>query len=158
MMPNTSVRPAASRNSSRPNCRPFSDCSMRTSIDPLDSGPNKTAAAHLRRRHFSCWADDLSQTAPGSSPRPRVREIMHRPCQPSLHRAFVVEAILVVLDDGGHRLERELAVSVLDDVLQVEVLDRDMVLAVFERTAHRFEVGLLHFGLHLVLLRRVALH
>jgi hypothetical protein len=27
MMPNTSVRPAASRNSINPNCRPFSDCS-----------------------------------------------------------------------------------------------------------------------------------
>src|ERR1700685_1817092 len=25
----------------------------------------------------------------------------------SLHRAFVVEAILIVLDDGGNRLERE---------------------------------------------------
>src|SRR6266850_5212298 len=27
MMPNTSVSPAASRNSISPNCRPFSDCS-----------------------------------------------------------------------------------------------------------------------------------
>src|SRR5258708_35111350 len=29
MMPNTSVRPAASRNSIRPNCTPFSACSRK---------------------------------------------------------------------------------------------------------------------------------
>src|SRR5271169_4763045 len=62
----------------------------------------------------------------------------------SLHRTFVVEAILVVLDDGGDRLQRELAVGILDHVLQVEILDRDVVVAVFERAAQRLEVGLLH--------------
>src|SRR5215208_4430008 len=34
MMPNTIVKTAASTNSSRPNCRPFSDCSTRTNPDP----------------------------------------------------------------------------------------------------------------------------
>src|SRR5437868_6217322 len=43
-------------------------------------------------------------------------------------------------------------------VLQVEILDRNVVLAVFERAAHGLEVGLLHLGLHLVLLRGIALH
>ena len=50
--------------------------------ESLNSGPNKTAAAHLRRRHFSCWADDLSQTAPGSSPRARSRD--HAPAMPTI--------------------------------------------------------------------------
>src|SRR5689334_19574455 len=64
-----------------------------------------------------------------------------------LHRAFVVEAVLIVLDDGGDRLQRELTLGVLDHVLQVEILDRDVVVAVFERPAQRLEVGLLHLGL-----------
>src|SRR5438874_12261397 len=33
MMPNTSVRPAASRNSISPNCTPFSDCSRKRIAD-----------------------------------------------------------------------------------------------------------------------------
>src|SRR5690348_15928836 len=43
----------------------------------------------------------------------------------SLHRALVVETILVVLDDGGDGLQRELAFGVLHHVLQIEALDRD---------------------------------
>src|SRR6476646_4459546 len=62
----------------------------------------------------------------------------------SLHRAFVVEVILTVLDDGGNRLQRELTVGVLHHVLQVKILDRDVVVAVFERAADRLEVYLLH--------------
>src|SRR5882672_12137416 len=140
MMPNTSVSPAASRNSSRPNCRPFSDCSMRTSMNPWTLDLTK------QRQHICAAAIFLvgrmiCRKPPPGQARRRVREIMHRSCQ-LLHRTFVVEAILVVLDDGGHRLERELAVGVLDHVLQVEILDRDVVVAVFERAAQRLEVGL----------------
>src|SRR3984885_12952020 len=66
----------------------------------------------------------------------------------SLHRAFVVEAILAVLDDGRDGFQRELAVGVLHHVLQIEILDRDVIVAVFERTAQRLEIGLLYLGLH----------
>src|SRR3954465_6213109 len=34
MIPNTSVNPAASKNSSRPNCRPFKNCSTISSMSP----------------------------------------------------------------------------------------------------------------------------
>src|ERR1700759_5730892 len=61
----------------------------------------------------------------------------------SLHRAFVVEAVLIVLDDGGDRLQRQLAVCVFDHVRQVEILDRDVVVAVFEAPAQRLKNGLL---------------
>ncbi len=84
-----------------------------------------------------------------------LRKIMRGPTL--LHRALVVEAILIVLDDGGHRLQRQRSICILDHVLQVEILDRDVVIAVFERAAQRFEIGLFHFGLHLVLLGGVAL-
>src|ERR1041385_6230725 len=113
MMPNTSVSPAASKNSSRPNCSPFRNCSTISSMSPPQRR-NKTAAARKRHR-------------------------CSRRFSRSLHRAFVVEAILVVLDDGGDGFQRKLAVGVLDHVLQIEILDRDVVLAVFERAAHRLD-------------------
>src|SRR5262249_38245591 len=60
----------------------------------------------------------------------------------SLHRALVVEAVLVVLDDGGDGLEAVL-VALLHRVLQVEVLDRDVVGAELEVATHRLEARLL---------------
>src|ERR1043166_136307 len=111
MMPNTSVSPAASKNSSRPNCSPFRNCSTISSMSPQPRRCSKTAAARQRRR-------------------------CSRRFWRSLHRAFVVEAVLVVLDDGGDGFQRQLAVGILDHVLQIEALDRDVVLAVFERAAH----------------------
>ena len=44
MIPNTSVRPAASRNSINPNCRPFSACSR---IRIPDMGARRRAAAYF---------------------------------------------------------------------------------------------------------------
>src|SRR5664279_4304720 len=52
MTPNTSVSPAASRNSIRPNCSPFSDCSrMRTPgiVRPWRRGGEGARAASLHR-------------------------------------------------------------------------------------------------------------
>src|SRR3984893_14827867 len=54
-----------------------------------------------------------------------------------LHRTFVVMLVLAVLDDGGDSLEGEHAVAVLDHVLQIEILDREVVVAVLVRAAHR---------------------
>src|SRR5450631_4027842 len=59
---------------------------------------------------------------------------MHR----GFHRAFAVEAILIVLDHGGDRLERERAVGLLHHVLQIEILDRDLVPAT-EMIERQFE-------------------
>src|SRR5258706_13170139 len=41
MMPNTSVSPAASRNSSRPNCNPFRNCSTTSSMNALGHFPGE---------------------------------------------------------------------------------------------------------------------
>src|ERR1043165_1286206 len=62
----------------------------------------------------------------------------------SLHRALVMEAVLVVFDDRFDRLEHDLAVRILDGVLQIEILNRDVVVAELEGAAHRLEVGLFH--------------
>src|SRR3954468_7083487 len=132
MMPNTSVKPAASRNSSSPNCSPFRNCSTISSISPTTAPQENSGSAR---------APPLLNESPRS-----------------LHLAFVVEAILVVLDNSGNGFQRKLAIGVLHHVLQIEVLDRDMVLAVFERAAHRLEIRLLHLGAHCVLLGGVAVH
>src|SRR4051812_35013301 len=149
MMPNTSVRPAASRNSSSPNCSPFRNCSTTRSM-PL------TSRSKRRRQNRSGAAAMPSLTILGR--RCFKLQANSRPFCPlarnsfrSFHRALVVEAVLVVLDDGGNRLQRELAVGVLDHILQVEILDRDVVVAIFESAAQRLEVGLLHLGFHRVL-------
>src|SRR5882757_4229976 len=85
---------------------------------------------------IGCMIPDQAAHASGRSCSGRTRK--------SLHRAFVVEVILAVLDDGGYRLKRELALGVLYHILQVKVLDRNVVVAVFERATQRLEVGLLH--------------
>src|SRR6476646_9294459 len=128
MMPITSVSPAASRNSSRPNCSPFRNCSMTRNMQ----GDLYQAETKQRQREcaaaFFYWMHDPCQTLKLSAD--------HAPANPrSFHRTFVVEAILVVLDDGGNCLERKLAFGVLDHVLQIKVLDRNVVVAVFERSA-----------------------
>src|SRR5262245_5615718 len=113
MMPKTSVNPAASRNSSRPNCRPFRHCSMKSVM--MRRAPGKrTAAARTRYRRV------------GSPSR-------------SLHRALVVKAILIVLDDGGDGLECVIAFLIFDRLLQIEILDREVIIPIFEIAAHRFE-------------------
>src|ERR1700730_6302880 len=43
MMPNTSVRPAASRNNSSPNCNPFRNCSTTSSMKALGGIEHRTA-------------------------------------------------------------------------------------------------------------------
>src|SRR5215831_158363 len=49
MMPNTSVRPAASRNSISPNCRPFRNCSRMRTQD-MQRGGRGTARTFLLHR------------------------------------------------------------------------------------------------------------
>src|SRR5215211_302917 len=149
MMPNTSVSPAASRNNSRPNCNPFRNCSTMTSMDPYRDETKQ----RQRERAAAYFIGCMSLT------KPLTLVAGHAPAGPPtlLHRALVVEAVLIVLDDGGHSFQRELALGILDHVLEVEILDRDVVVAIFERAAHRLEVDLFHRGLHLVLLGRVAL-
>src|ERR1700719_2702798 len=74
----------------------------------------------------------------------------------SLHRALVVEAVLIILDDHGGGLEHRHAVGPFDDVLQIEVLDRKMVVAVAERAPNRSEVRLFHRLDHVCFLGDVA--
>src|ERR1700760_2331054 len=146
MMPKTSVNPAASKNSKRPNCSPFRNCSTTSSMFLRDDP------------HFAGLADN-SPTLRGGFKKIRQRfsaaaSLKQNSC--SFHRTLVVIAILIVLDDGGDGLERQGAVGVLHHVLQIEILNRDVVVAVSEGAAHRLEIGLFHRRLHRVLLAQIA--
>src|SRR5258708_37194207 len=86
IMANTSVNPAASKNSSRPNCNPFRNCSTTSSMDTLREAERHDDERHGTERKIAAARE--RRRCVGQDPR-------------SLHRTFVVEAVLVVLDDGG---------------------------------------------------------
>ena len=67
----------------------------------------------------------------------RARDV-HRRWRSSLHRALVVELVLVVLDDGRNRLQH-VFVAMLYRFLQIEALNGNVVVAVFEVAAHRLK-------------------
>src|SRR5262249_31320889 len=58
------------------------------------------------------------------------------PHRRSLHGTAVVVAILMVADRGRDGLERIVAVRRGDRLLQIEMLDREVIVAVFVRAAH----------------------
>ena len=62
-----------------------------------------------------------------------------------------MEAVLIVLHDSLDCFEHHLAVGVLHGILQIEVLDRNVVVAELEAAAHGFEVGLFHRLAHRLL-------
>src|ERR1700746_2878376 len=88
-----------------------------------------------------------------SPPAPRPASLARSP----LHWTLVVKLILTVLDDRGDGLEGEVAFRVLHHILQVEVLNRTLVVAVLVGTAHRGVVGLAHLGAPRVFLAEVAI-
>src|SRR4051794_23790765 len=90
--------------------------------------------------------------APSARLRTTIEAELTAPKASPLHRALVVEIVLAVLDDGGDGLEREIALGVLDHVLQVEVLDREVVVAVLVGSAHGGVAGFAHRVAHGLLL------
>src|SRR2546426_4087768 len=82
MMPNTSVSPAAIRNSITPNCRPFSSCSKRRAMKNGD------------RPHLFCYTSLGGGKKRGLFP----FTISIHPLP--LHLSVLVVRVLVVLEDG----------------------------------------------------------
>src|SRR5215510_9262626 len=113
MMPKVSVRPAASRNISRPSCTPFSIWISRYSIAPS----NETGAQARSRLPLRSRA--------------------------SFHRALFVIGVLARGHSRGDGLDRHHALRILDRLLDVEVLDRELIGIVLEIAAQRLEVCLL---------------
>src|SRR5689334_11351642 len=97
MMPSTSVRPAAIRNSVTPSCTPLSNCS-KTRVQGMEK----------KRAPARPFQDCLSRTSP-------------------LHLAVLVIRVLVLLEDGLLDAHLDVAARQLHRVQQVKVLDRVMV-------------------------------
>src|SRR5712691_3474938 len=120
MMPKTSVRPAAIRNSITPSCSPLSVCSStRTKFMARKPGlrDERRGASVPSRR---------------GKPAPRPR----RPALPLLHPAFLGVGILVVGEDRFLDLHhRILARRPGDRLQQIEILDREMVGVIAELAA-----------------------
>src|SRR5713101_10027191 len=133
MMPKTSVRPAAIRNSITPSCSPLSVCSSTRTKFMI--GETKTGRGSLRAPDFRCEADRRSP-----------------------HPAFLGVGILVVGEDRFLDLHhRILARRPGDRLQQIEVLDREMVGVVAELATSGGEVRLFHGGNHPLLVREIAL-
>src|SRR4249919_3021424 len=124
MMPKISVSPAATRSSS-PSCTPLRPCSIKSTM--------------ARSPNTGGWSEA-----------PQLSARLVRGALP-FHRALLVIAILVVLDDPGDGAQRVLALRVLGGLLQVEALDREMIVAVAIRPAHRGVARLAHGVAHRVL-------
>src|SRR5881396_682992 len=125
MMPNTSVSPAAMRNSITPNCRPFSSCSKRRArVKKNGDRPRLFFYTSLGGKNK--W---------GLSP-----FFTFSP----LHLAVLVVRVLVVLEDGLLDAHFDVAARGLLGAQQVEVLDRMVVDVVGEAAAYRIEVRFAH--------------
>src|SRR5713226_3264918 len=105
MMPNTSVSPAASRNSSSPNCSPFRHCSTKSSIGSRRTEDVWRTAEDGRR-------EDRSESVQSFALLIRPPSSVARRLTSPLHRALGVEVVLAVLDDRLHGLERQVALGV----------------------------------------------
>src|ERR1043166_5556145 len=135
--PNTSVRPAAIRNSSTPSCSPLRICTKRRDdmIQTTDDGGPTTDS----RGNPILWSSVV--------------------CPPSsalLHLAVLRVGVLVIREHLLGDLGLELAVLALRHLDQIEVLDGIMIVAEFEIAAQRLEVGLLERGAQRVLVGEVA--
>src|SRR5262245_10396434 len=128
MMPNTSVSPAAMRNSITPSCSPLSACSRTRT--KFNARVNAKLRDERRRASVPSRRDKPAPQASGLS---------------LFHRAFLGVGILVIREHGLLDLHhRVLAGRPRHGLQQIEILDRKMVAVVSELPAGRREVGLLH--------------
>src|SRR5688572_28584912 len=98
MMPNTSVRPAASRNSIRPNCTPFRVCS-RKRVAVMQTKKGGASAPPFEDLHWKCL----------------------------FHLAVFGPEVDVLGEHGADLLVDDAALLVLDQRAHVVVLDRRAV-------------------------------
>src|SRR3970282_2419140 len=138
MMPNTSVRPAARRNSIRPTCSPFSPCSSSSSalINGLLPPQGETK----------------------ESPSPLMGEGGDGGGMGRLHLAGLHVGVGMILENGADDAVGEAPLLVLGDQAQVVVLYRIVVLVEAERAADRLEIGLAQGGAESALVLDPALH
>src|SRR5262249_51542119 len=135
--PNTSVSPAAIRNSSTPSCSPLRICTK--SKEDIRISHHDPVAVIARPRAHRWWARPL---------RLRCAALAH---PTSFHRTVFRVGVLVIREHLLGDLGLELAVLALGRLDQIEVLDRIVIIAELEIAPQRFEVGLLERGTQRIL-------
>src|ERR1700674_614815 len=123
--PNTSVSPAATRNSRTPSCSPLKHWTTNRAVDMGDPGSDPS------RRRRRARANDGGE---GSDP------------VSLLQLAVFGVAVALALENLLHDLGLELAVGALGHLHEIEVLHREAVGVELEWSAHRLEVGLFEGG------------
>src|SRR6516225_9901850 len=115
--PNTSVRPAATRNKRTPSCSPLRIWTARRVVDIGDP---------QRGRHLGARPSPREKRG-GGADRIGSLDCAVKRRRTSLHRTILGVRIGVVLEHLLDDLGLELAVGALGDLDQVKVLDRIMV-------------------------------
>src|SRR5215471_5457159 len=143
--PNTSVRPAATRNKRTPSCSPLRIWTARRVVDMGDPRRARSLGARCSPRHKRvharlrrAMAEEGADQMRGVHAVPNVGTL--------LHRTILGVRIGVVLEHLLDDLGLELAVGALGDLDQVEVLDRIVVGVELEAPAQRLEIRLHHGG------------
>src|SRR6185369_9292501 len=95
---------------------------QRETVTPHPSPLPTGEGAHLRR------GKSQVQSNPQEKRQRLALPLILKRYPRSLHLAFVVETVLVILDDGGDRFQRQLTIGIFHHVLQIEVLDRDVII------------------------------
>src|SRR5256885_17210623 len=142
---------------------PASICFWTISATALRTRPAYTSWSHGSPLHFAFIRSSKS-FGRGRLPqcvvrmRSVLRFIVNLPRGWLLHRALAGVGVAVVGEDAAAVGPLELARPVLDDLVQVEVLDRETIGVVPEGAAHRLEVGTTERGSQAVLVLEAALH
>src|SRR5262245_35611571 len=169
MIPNTSVRPAESRNSRMPNWSPLRSCvAKRLQVMECEEAGRGKGEGQKRKREKG------RGKPPHPDPLPRygregVREArfsrfplpFSRPSSlpvSSLQRTLLVIGVFVILQRRRDGLQRYPAFRVLGDLEDMHILDREVVVAELEAAAQGLEVGALQRGHERLLVGDVPFH
>src|SRR5512135_71136 len=139
--PNTSVRPAAIRNSSTPSCRPLRICTMKRAMNRVRSGMAtrlRAACEGARTPGRAGLARRLMREARRLYPHAGTA---WRPI--SLHRTVLGMRIGEVSEHLFVDFSLEFAIGAFGNFDQIEVLDRIIVRVEFEAAAQRGKVRFL---------------
>src|SRR5215469_11623982 len=145
--PNTSVRPAATRNKRTPSCSPLRIWTARSVVDMGDPRRGHSLGALPLPFWGEGWGEGVQSLWKNHNPSPQPLSLwereqieragwtLPRSRRTSLHRTILGVRIGVVLEHLLDDLRLELAVGALGDLDQIEVLDRIVVCVELEAPA-----------------------
>src|SRR5690606_25003976 len=141
MMPKTSVRPAAMRNSMTPNCRPFSVWISSSVVDIAAAAQlGKGRGRCLRKTGAGCCFTGACLHCRDVPAGLTLRNVANRISLP-LHRTILVIGVLIVLGHESTQGNCGTAVVVRNPPACVRRLDREVVVAKLEIASDAVGLG-----------------